>query len=163
MLAATLALPTRVLPVLLRLNAWRNRWLPSEFPSLPPVSAVEDEAWTDYCLLAHGLADLLARCSPRGAKRHFPSALLGFRGLKQQMKQGGRIALPAQLLSDLCHEIAQYTDHATLEAAVRCLRRRADGRPSAPAPLEAEGDSTAFLVDGWAGGAAQQEPQKPQP
>lgn len=138
------------MPVLDRISGWRNRWQSCEFPSLPPLVDGQDAVLSDYDVLARGLSDLLARCNPRGARRQFPAALMGFRGLKLQIKHGWRPELPAQVLSDLCHEIAGHADPATLEAAVRCLRRRAEARLPAPVlQVGGDADSTAFMVQGW--------------
>lgn len=146
-----------------RLSGWRKRWQSSEFDSRLPAGEAQDAATADYDVLARGLSDLLARCTPRGAERHFPAALMGCRGLKLQVRHGCRPELPAQVLSDLCHEIAGQVDQATLEAAVRCLRRRAEARVPAPV-LSAGGDadSTAFMVEAWeAEAAVMQRPRPP--
>jgi hypothetical protein len=146
--------------VLPRLTGWRNRWQPSDFTLLPVAGEGEDAATADYRVLATGLGELLGRCTPKGAERHFPAALMGFKGLRQQWKHGCRPELPAQVLSDLCHEIAQYADHATREAAGRCLRRRALSCPAPPpaASLSSECDSTAFLLEGWEEAGGLQQP-----
>lgn len=135
--ANTRGFHSRSLPVLFRLSVWRNRWFATEFPSLPAIDMADDDA-CDYGQLVRGLADLLSQCSPRGAERHFPASLHGFRRLKRQIKRGSAPALSAQNLSDLCHEIAQYTDAATLEAGLRCLRR------SAARPAEASTSSSSL-------------------
>ncbi|MGV3569237.1 MAG: hypothetical protein ACO1PB_01465 [Ramlibacter sp.] len=145
-----------------RFNGWPNRWQSSDFTPLPPAGAREDAATADYRVLFEGLAELLGRCSPRGAERHFPAALKGFKGLRQQWKHRCRPELPAQVLSDLCHEIAEHADHATREAAVRCLRRRALECPAPPAASPgAECDSTAFEVDAWEEARTVQAPARP--
>ena len=110
-------------------SLWRNRWLPFEFSQLPSAET-DDPQRRDYLLLAHSLAELLARCTPRGARRDFAAALRAYRGLRAQLKRGRTPQLPAQLLSDLSHEIALYADRPARDAALRCLRRAA----SAAAP-----------------------------
>jgi hypothetical protein len=111
------------------LSHWRNRWLPSEFSHLPaPESA--DPLRADYLLLARTLAQLLARCTPRGAQRDFAAALQAYRAIKAQLK-GGRIPrLPPQLLSDMSHEIALYAARPARDAALRCLLRCTGRQPA---------------------------------
>jgi uncharacterized protein YjiS (DUF1127 family) len=102
----------------------RRRWARSEFSRLPPAADVGDLERRDYLLVAHGLALLLAQCTPRGARRQFPAALQAYRDLRMQIRRRRPLHLPAHLLSDLGHEIASYADRATLVAALNCLRRQ---------------------------------------
>ena len=113
------------------LNPWRNRWLPSEFSRLP-VAETADPARSDYVVLAAALAQLLERCTPRGAQRDFGAALRAHRAIRMHLKSGRTPRLPPQLLSDMSHEIALYADRPTRDAALRCLRRcSAARRPAA--------------------------------
>ena len=108
----------------IRIARWRNRWLPSEFPSLPTADASQaDPSTRDYLLLARGLAMLLAHCSPRAAERELPCALNAYRALRLQVRRRAELRLSAQLLNDLSHEIALCADAGTRAAALRCLRR----------------------------------------
>lgn len=102
---------------------WRDRWAPSEFCVLPASGG--DPARNDYLLLARALAQLLARCTPRGAERHFAASLKAWRALKVQLRRPGDPSLPADVINELCHEIAVHVDRSVREAALRCLRRRA--------------------------------------
>lgn len=102
----------------------RERWSGADFPELPVPTDETDPEHRDYLLLALGLARLLARCTPTDAERHFKTSLRAYRALRIQVHQGVA-RLPAEILSDLSHEIATYTDRATLGAALRCLQRRA--------------------------------------
>ncbi|MDB5860755.1 MAG: hypothetical protein JWQ76_4444 [Ramlibacter sp.] len=104
------------------LSLWRNRWLPSEFSHLPGAEAA-DPVRADYLLLARTLAQLLSRCTPRGAQRDFAAALLAYRAIKAQLQAGRTPRLPPQLLSDMSHEIAPYTARPARDAALRCLLR----------------------------------------
>ena len=79
----------------------------------------------DLLLLARGLQRLMAQCRGATADRHFPAALKAHRALRVQQGLGLALRLPAELLSDLCHEIAEYVDAPVREAAVRCLRTHA--------------------------------------
>jgi len=102
-----------------------SRWTLSEFSELPALDPADAPALRDYRLLLGGLALLLSRCSEPVAQRHFCATLQAYRALKRQMKAGSMIRLPSQLLSDLSHEIAQFADAATRQAALRCLNRSA--------------------------------------
>lgn len=102
---------------------WRDRWAPSEFCVLPAPGG--DAARNDYVLLARALAQVLERCTPRGAERHFAASLKAWRALKVQLCRPGDPSLPAEVINELCHEIAEYVDRSVREAALRCLHRRA--------------------------------------
>ena len=110
------------------------RWSPAEFCWLPPVASEDDAERRDHGLLAGGLALLLSRCSRKVAERDYPAALAAYRLLKRQLQRGDATRVPAQLLSELSHEIAQVADQATRQAALRCLRR---ARPLAQPALQA--------------------------
>lgn len=101
-----------------------NSWSTSEFAALPAPGGARNPELSDYLQLAHGLAALLAGCSPRGAEREFAASLKAYRALRIQIRRGGEIRLPAQVLNDLSHEIACHADQETREAALRCLRQR---------------------------------------
>jgi hypothetical protein len=113
--------------VLYPLSLWRNRWLPFEFSALPNEQT-DDPQRRDYLLVARSLAQLLARCTPRGASREFGAALRAYRAIRGQLRAGRKLQLPAHLLSDMSHEIALYAERAALDAALRCLRRAAAPR-----------------------------------
>jgi hypothetical protein len=85
----------------------------------------------DLLLLARGLQRLMAQCRGAVADRHFPAALKAHRALRVQQGLGVALRLPAELLSDLCHEIAEYVEAPVREAAVRCLRSHASRRAAA--------------------------------
>lgn len=97
-------------------------WAVSEFSELPSVSRLPDQDLRDYGLIAGGLALLLSRCSDRAMKLEFKAAEKAYRSLQRQMKRNERIRLSPYLLSDVSHEVAQYTDVATREALRRCMR-----------------------------------------
>lgn len=77
----------------------------------------------DYRLLAGGLRRVLSRCTPRGIERQFPASGQALELLRRQLHCGGDATVPAHLLIELAHEIAQYADAATRAAARRCLQR----------------------------------------
>lgn len=89
----------------------------------------------DLALLAAALQRLLAKWPPEVTARHFPLARRACKHLRRQARVGGELALPAELLSDLCHEIAVHVEAPVRQAALRCLRRAANGPPLAAAPL----------------------------
>jgi hypothetical protein len=128
--------------VLYLLSLWRNRWLPSEFSHLPAAEGGRDPARADYLLLARTLAQVLVLCTPRGAQRDFPAALQAYRAIKPRLRPGRAPCLPAQLLSDMSHEIALYADRTARDAALRCLRRSQGSRVQ-PARKFASGDHSA--------------------
>lgn len=102
----------------------RERWSGADFPQLPLPTDEIDPEHRDYLLLASGLTRLLARCTPAGAERQFDASLRAYRALRVQVHHGVA-RLPAEILNDLSHEIAMYTDRAMLRAALRCLQRQA--------------------------------------
>lgn len=106
------------------------RWNCSEFTELPTLDAGDDEVHLDYRLLAGGLALLLSRCSERGVRRDFAASLQAYRSLKRQLKSSAPVTLPAPLLMDLSHEIAQLADSTTRRAASRCLARNVQAAAS---------------------------------
>lgn len=110
------------------------------FPSLlsvrRPVAAApatperaSDNARRDYGLLASGLAAVLARCPADLVQRHFQASSEALRLLRRQFRSVLReVSLPAALLNDLAHEIAQCADAETRAAARRCLQRAVAAR-----------------------------------
>jgi hypothetical protein len=102
-----------------------SQWTISGFSGLPDPTQVPDPQLRDYALVAGGLALLLSRCSPRAARREFKATSDAYRSLKRQARRRQPVALPAQLLSDVSHEVAPYVDVATRDALRRCLQRTA--------------------------------------
>lgn len=100
-----------------------SQWTTSDFSGLPDPTQLPDQQLRDYALVAGGLALLLSRCSPRAARQHFKAASDAYRSLSRQARCAKPVALPAQLLSDVSHEVAQYADAATRDALRRCLQR----------------------------------------
>lgn len=90
-------------------------------------ASTRDAVEADYALLANALQRLLAKWPPEVARRHFPVATLACSALTRRFRLAP-LRLPPQVLSDLCHEIAEYVDAPVREAAVRCLRSRATER-----------------------------------
>jgi len=80
---------------------------------------------SDYAILADGLQRLLAGCAEDMAERHLPAALQADRALRVQRRLLLSPGLPAQLLSDLCHEIAEVVRPPVRQAALRCLHEAA--------------------------------------
>lgn len=87
----------------------------------------------DLLLLARGLQRLMGRCRGSVAEREFPAALQAHRALRVQQGLGMPLRLPAELLSDLCHEIAEHVEAPVRQAAVRRLRSHAMRRNAASA------------------------------
>lgn len=105
-----------------------------------PVAQRPDDAFlpsdplqADLTLLAAGLQRLLAKWPPDVTARHFPAARRACKALRIQARAQMDLGLPAQLLSDLCHEIAVHVEAPVRQAAVRCLRHQA-ARPRAARP-----------------------------
>jgi len=88
----------------------------------------------DLLLLANGLQRLLANCEAQAAERHFPGVLKAHRALRVQLRLHLSPSLPAQVLSDLCHEIAEVAEPAVRQAALRCLHRAALRAAASAAP-----------------------------
>lgn len=84
-----------------------------------------DQAQADFIILAAGLHQLLAKWPAGVAARNFPAARRASQALRVQARLQMELSLPAQLLSDLCHEIAVHVDVSVRQAAVRCLRHQA--------------------------------------
>ncbi len=100
-----------------------SRWSGSDFPELPSLSELDAGPQLDCALIAGGLALVLSRCTPRAAERDFPASSLAYRGLRARVRRGRAVELSPQLLSDVCHEVAQHADATTRQALLRCLRR----------------------------------------
>jgi hypothetical protein len=99
------------------------------------LSRDDDEAEAeraDLLVIADGLQRLLANCAEEVAQRHLPAVLQAHRALRVQLRLRLSPSLPAQLLSDLCHEVAEFAEAApALQAALRCLHRAALRRAAA--------------------------------
>ena len=98
-------------------------WSGSEFPELPSVIELEAGPELDSALIAGGLALVLSRCSPRAIERDFRASSQAYRSLRDRVRRGRSVELSPQLLSDVCHEVAQHADATTRQALLRCLRR----------------------------------------
>lgn len=107
-----------------RLRFGRGRWSASEFFDLPAIDRARDEIARDYGLLAGGLALLLSRHGPDAAQRLLAASLDACRTLQRQARRGAAFQLSTHQLMDVSHEIAGFVDRATLDAALRCLRRQ---------------------------------------
>jgi hypothetical protein len=101
---------------------------PAGIPPQPLLHA-SDETARDYRVLAIGLAAVLARCPADLVQRHFPVSAAALGLLRRQFRTALREAsLPAGMLNDLAHEIAQCADEETRAAARRCLDRAVTAR-----------------------------------
>jgi hypothetical protein len=100
-----------------------SRWSGCDFHELPSLSGLEAGPQLDCALIAGGLALVLSRCTPCVVERDFPASSLAYRGLRARVRRGRSVELSPQLLSDVCHEVAQHADATTRQALLRCLRR----------------------------------------
>jgi hypothetical protein len=98
-----------------------DSWQGAQYSALPRVPPDGGEELRDYWLIAGGLALLLSRCPPNDAHRHFPAASLMYAALAR-LDRGGPIAVDRELLSEVSHEIAEFTDRATRDALLRRMR-----------------------------------------
>lgn len=101
-------------------------YIPLSRPSHP---AHRDPAEADFVLVADALQGLLSKWPSHVTKRHFPAASKAHQALRVQLRLAGPVRLPAWLLSDLSHEIAEHVDFPARQAAVRCIRRCAQAAP----------------------------------
>jgi hypothetical protein len=104
-----------------------------------PVAGSCERVQADFQLVASALQRLLTQWPADVTARHFPLATSACKALRRQARVGVELALPAELLSDLCHEIAVHVEAPVRQAALRCLRHAARaplvfpaGRPWAP-------------------------------
>lgn len=96
-------------------------------PAASQVAA--QDGLNDFRLLAAGLEQLLTGNTRRTLARHFQASTTASRALNVQLTLRSRtVTLPAGLLNDLGHEIAQFADEATRAAARRCLQRVVEQR-----------------------------------
>jgi hypothetical protein len=93
-------------------------------PRAPRAPVEDDDSLHDYGLLARNLSNLLARCSETGRRRQFPQAQAVHRRIQLALGTGLSVHVPAMLLSDALHEIAQFVDADTRAAARRCMLRQ---------------------------------------
>ena len=100
-----------------------RRWSRSDFPELPSLSELDAGPQLDCALIAGGLALVLSRCTPLAAARDFRASSLAYRSLRGRARRGRAVDLSPELLSDVCHEVAQHADATTRQALLRCLRR----------------------------------------
>ena len=101
-----------------------HRRRPPRLPLHPTFPhATHDPAQADLALLARALQQLLAKWPPQVTRRHFPAVTKAHQAIRIQSCLPGAVRLPAYLLSDLCHEIAEHVDAPVRQAAVRCMRR----------------------------------------
>lgn len=98
--------------------------------SKPSQPARRDPAEADFALVADALQRLLTKWPSHVSKRHFPAASKAHQALRIQLRRAGPVRLPASLLSDLSHEIAEHVDFSVRQAAVRCMRRCAKAAPA---------------------------------
>ncbi|MDB5873445.1 MAG: hypothetical protein JWQ07_2887 [Ramlibacter sp.] len=96
-------------------------WQKSEPFPLPRIPADGDEALRDYCLIAGGLALLLSRCPPDAASRRFPAASIMYAALVK-VHRIGPVAVDRELVSEVSHEVAEFTDRCTRDALLRRMR-----------------------------------------
>lgn len=94
-----------------------------------PLLRTSHETERDWRVLATGLAAVLARCPADLVQRHFPASAEALGLLRRQFRSALReVSLPAALLNDLAHEIAQCADAETRAAARRCFDRAVSAR-----------------------------------
>jgi len=77
----------------------------------------------DYRLIAESLARFLARCPPDVARKNFRATSAMYRQLTH-MAAPTTPPLSRQLACDVSHEIAEFTDRATRDALLRCMRQQ---------------------------------------
>lgn len=82
-----------------------------------------DPAQADFAFVADALQRLLRNWPEDVTNRFFPAASKAHRAMRIQLRLAGRVRLPASLLSDLSHEIAEHVAPSVRQAAVRCMRR----------------------------------------
>lgn len=126
-----------------------RRSTPNPSVSSPRLPAAVGDAGNrdDYHVLAGGLASLLSRCTERSRMREFRATAKAYSALRIQLNlRASTITLPAGVLNDLAHEIAQYADLTTRAAARRCLLDALDRRRSNALPDSRHG--TTWLANG---------------
>jgi len=106
---------------LFSLFAHAGAWQVSEYCALPRVASADDESLRDYCLIAGGLALVLSRCPQELAARRFAATLQLYAELVA-LHHGNRADLSRELVSDVSHEVAEFTDRATRDALLRRMR-----------------------------------------
>lgn len=97
-------------------------WLNSEYCALPRVPAVGDDCLRDYCLIAGGLALVLSRCPRSVAARRFRAASRLYLELDKKLRGRG-VGVDPQLICEVSHEVAEFTDRATRDALLRRMRK----------------------------------------
>lgn len=109
---------------------------PPAVPALPAQREL-DETLRDYGVLAAGLAAVLSRCPANLVKLHFQASAAALHLLRRQFRSALRkVQLPAAMLNDLAHEIAQCADAETRAAALRCLQRAVAARRAHPGAVQ---------------------------
>ena len=98
-------------------------WETSGFADLPRIPPGGDDRLRDYCLIAGGLALVLSRCPPDVTRRRFRATAAMYQALKNY--RVGRASISPQLVSDVSHEVAEFTDQATRNALRRRMKRPA--------------------------------------
>lgn len=96
-------------------------WETSGFSDLPRIPSNADGCQRDDYLIAGGLALLLSRCPPEAAPRRFKAAYKLYEALKKRNR--GDLAITRELVSDVSHEVAEFTDRATRDALGRRMRQ----------------------------------------
>lgn len=97
-----------------------NRSL-SKFCRLPAVPQDGDARRRDYLLIAGGLALVLSRCPADILERRFEAAVKMFDAL-EKARFGASAAIDSELVSDVSHEVADFTDRCTRDALLRVMR-----------------------------------------
>lgn len=100
-----------------RTPPWRGDRAP-----VPPASGDTGDR-EDFALLYAAIDAVMRRCPPRIASRQFPAAAKAHAALRVQFARPGMPKLPAQVICDLSHEIAQYVEFPVRQAVLRCMRK----------------------------------------
>lgn len=96
-------------------------------PAASQVAA--QDGLNDFRVLAAGLERLLTRYTKRTVARDFQASTKASKALGVQLTlRSPTVTLPAGLLNDVGHEIAQFADETTRAAARRCLQRMVEQR-----------------------------------
>ena len=96
-------------------------WKTSGFADLPRIPSNADVRQRDDYLIAGGLALVLSRCPPEAALHRFKAAYKMYEALKKRNR--GDLAITRELVSDVSHEVAEFTGRATRNALGRRMRQ----------------------------------------
>lgn len=88
-----------------------------------------DQSARDFGLFAQGLEPLLNRCKDDLLDGALHDVVIAHDRITSALRRGDRMQISVELLRDVARVITPFVDHATLDAARRCVEHIESGTP----------------------------------